>query len=228
MENSMVFVDLRPRNWWILPVGAASGVVLSFLVLLQQTTAASQPPAAPVLAPAVIAAPAKVAPAPEPPRAAHVVLVRGRQRLEVDLPFDGRVTDEVADDLARLMRCPESGRTRRIAVGTLALLADLAARFPGHEIEVVSAVRAEPERSRAGVKHSKHWDGHAIDLRVRGAKLTAVRDTMWKSHHGIGLGWYPTLGFLHLDYRPEQHDTAWTAPREGAPYVYHPGWSARR
>src|SRR5262245_46364741 len=72
----------------------------------------------------------------------HVVLTRGQhQRLELDLPLDGKVSRETADDIAKIMRCPTSGRTRRIASGTLALLADVATRYPGHEIEVVSAVR---------------------------------------------------------------------------------------
>jgi len=169
-----------------------------------------------------------VAPEPLPPPApttVHTVLTRGRDRLELDLPFDGKVSAADADSLARLMSDPFSGRTRHIATGTLALLADISVRFPDHEIEVVSAVRAEPERTREGVKHSKHWDGHAIDLRVVGVKLADVRDAMWKNHHDVGVGWYPAEGFIHVDYRPDVHDTAWTQPRYNADYVYNPHWS---
>jgi uncharacterized protein YcbK (DUF882 family) len=159
------------------------------------------------------------------PATVHIVLTRGQQRLELDLPVDGKVSAATAKELAVLMRCPVSGRTRRIATGTLALLADVGARFPGHEIEVVSAVRDEPERTRAGIKHSKHWDGHAIDLYVRGAKLSEVRDAMWKNHRDIGVGWYPEGGFIHIDYRPDVHDTAWTQPRLNADNHYNPRWS---
>lgn len=155
----------------------------------------------------------------------HVVLTRGHQRLELDLPLDGKVSRATADAIARMMRCPVSGRTRRIAAGTLALLADVAVRFPGHEIEVVSAVRDEPERTRAGIKHSRHWDGHAIDLVVRGAKLSEVRDAMWKNHRNIGVGWYPEGRFIHIDYRPGAHDTAWTQPRRNADNHYNPRWA---
>lgn len=155
----------------------------------------------------------------------HVVLTRGAKRLELDLPVDGRVSPETADAIARIMSDPQSGRTRRIARGTLALLADVAARYPGHEIEVISAVRSEPDRSRAGVPHSRHWDGRAIDLQVRGAKLSEVRDAMWKSHRHIGLGWYPEAGFIHLDYRPDMGDTAWTQPRPNTNNIYNPRWS---
>lgn len=180
--------------------------------------AVSAPPPPP------IAAPELPAPAPEP-ATVHVVLTRGHNRLELELPVDGKVSVTTADEIARMMRCPVSGRTRRIASGTLALLADVAARFPGHDIEVVSAVRDEPERSRDGVKHSKHWDGHAIDIIVRDAKLTEVRDAMWTNHRDIGVGWYPTGGFIHLDYRPDVHDTAWTQPRPNADNQYNPRWA---
>ena len=155
----------------------------------------------------------------------HVVLTRGAQRLEVDLPMDGRVSPETADAIARIMADPKSGRTRRIARGTLALLADVAARYPGHEIEVISAVRSEPDRTRDGIPHSRHWDGRAIDIQVRGAKLAEVRDAMWKSHRHIGLGWYPSSGFIHLDYRPDVGDIAWTQPRPNANNIYNPRWS---
>jgi uncharacterized protein YcbK (DUF882 family) len=169
-----------------------------------------------------IAAPELVAPSPA---TVHVVLTRGHKRLEIDLPIDGKVSPEMANEIARIMRCPTSGRTRRIASGTLALLADVAARFPGHEIEVISAVRDEPERTRGGVKHSKHWSGHAIDIKVRGAKLADVRDAMWKNHRNIGVGWYPDSGFIHIDYRPDVHDTAWTQAKRNADNNYNPRWA---
>jgi uncharacterized protein YcbK (DUF882 family) len=173
-----------------------------------------------------LAAPEAPAPAAAPAvETVHVVLTRGPMRLELDLPVDGKVAPATADDIARMMRDPASGRMRRIASGTLALLADVALRYPGHEIEVVSAVRAEPDRTRDGIKHSKHWDGHAIDLIVRDAKLAEVRDEMWKNHHDIGVGWYPEGGFIHIDYRPDVHDMAWTQPRKNADNIYHPRWS---
>jgi uncharacterized protein YcbK (DUF882 family) len=163
---------------------------------------------------------------PQPaPATVQTVLTRGRQRLEVDLPLDGNVSPATADAIAKLMRCAVSGRTRRIATGTLALLADVAVRFPDHEIEIISAVRDEPDRTREGVKHSKHWSGHAIDFSVRGVKLAEVRDAMWKNHRDIGVGWYPEGGFIHIDYRPDTHDMAWTQPRPNADNHYHPRWS---
>lgn len=213
----------------LLPLWLAPCVCLP-LLLLYPSKAEPTPRSAVVSAAAVsapmppIAAPEIAEPAPEPDTV-HVVLVRGRKRLELDLPRDGKVSPETAKEIAKLMRCRESGRTRRIAPGTLALLADIAARFPGHEIEIVSAVRAEPERNLTGVKHSKHWTGHAIDLKVRGVKLTEVRDAIWKNHRNVGVGYYPASGFVHIDYRPDIGDTSWTQPRRNANYQYNPRWA---
>lgn len=207
-----------------VPLWLAPCVCLAVLALYPAK--AEPTPQSNVVHMAVVATPRPAAiELPAPPTTVHVVLTRGHKRLELDLPLDGKVSAAEADEIARLMRCRKSGRTHRIATGTLALLADVAARYPGHEIEVVSAVRAEPERSREGVKHSKHWDGHAIDLKVRGARLTEVRDAMWKNHRDVGVGYYPTSGFIHLDYRPDVHDTSWTQVRPNADNQYNPRWA---
>jgi uncharacterized protein YcbK (DUF882 family) len=217
---------MKARNLTALPLWLAPCVCLPLMLLFPRE--AEPTPHAPAVVTSVVTAPAAAiaeevaAPAP---MTVHVVLTRGRQRLEIDLPLDGKVSPEIADDIARIMRCRISGRTRRIATGTLALLADVAVRFPGREIEVISAVRAEPDRTREGIKHSKHWSGHAIDIMVRGAKLSDVRDEMWQNHKGIGVGWYPAGGFIHLDYRPESPDTAWTQARPNADNHYNPRWS---
>jgi len=210
-----------------IPLWLAPGVCLP-LLLLYPAKADPTPHATAVSVTIVSAPPPSIAAAPEPPAqpaTVHTVLTRGHQRLELDLPLDGSVSADIADSIARMMRCPDTGRMRRIATGTLALLADVAVRFPDHEIEVVSGVRGEPDRTRDGVKHSKHWDGHAIDLIVRGAKLSEVRDAIWKNHRDIGVGWYPEGGFIHIDYRPDTHDMAWTQPRRNADNVYNPRWA---
>ncbi len=217
-----------------LLLGLAPCVCLP-LLLLYPSTAEPTPSTAVISTAAVTMPPPSIEafelpvpaadPVPAQPEAVHVVLTRGHKRFELDLPMDGNLPADTAKELARFMRCRVSGRTHRIATGALALLADVAARYPGHEIEVVSAVRAEPDRTRAGIKHSRHWDGHAIDLIVRGVKLSEVRDVMWKTHTHIGVGWYPSSGFIHLDYRPDVNDTAWTQPHRNADNNYHPRWA---
>lgn len=143
------------------------------------------------------------------------------EKLTVTLPVDGMVDPETQAVLKDFFRCRRSQRQHAMSAGVLSLLADLAKKFPGHEIEIISGYRARPY----GAPKSKHFKGNAIDLRVRGVKLSRVRDAMWVSHHHMGLGWYPEANFIHVDFRPDEPGIAWSARGEGSPYRYHPGWA---
>lgn len=185
--------------------------------------AALSSPLPPPAEPAPVAAPAPAPAAPEREIVTASLEFHGKA-LVIDLPLDGRVDEATADRLADYLRFWRNGRTHRLAPGLIAMLADLAARYPGHTIEIVSGVRTPPY----GAKHSKHFTGQALDLRVRGVKLTEVRDYVWTRHRNIGVGYYPYKGFIHMDHRPGHADTAWTARSEGADnYRYHPSWSIR-
>jgi uncharacterized protein YcbK (DUF882 family) len=165
-------------------------------------------------------------PPPRPILAVHLLLHTvndPQETLEIDLPINGRVTADQDAVLRHFFRYRTNAKERSLAPRELALLADIGIRFPGHEIEIISGYRTPPN----GVRHSKHFSGHAIDLRVNGVKLTDVRDVMWREHRGIGLGWYPRQGFIHIDDRDGDPEAAWTAASEGAPYQYHPRWSTR-
>jgi uncharacterized protein YcbK (DUF882 family) len=110
-----------------------------------------------------------------------------------------------------------------MAPGLVSIVADLGAHYPGQVIEVVSGYRAPPY----GAPHSKHFSGHAMDLRVRGARTAKVRDYLWTHHHHVGVGHYVRQNFIHVDYRPRDPDIAWTSRHAGAPYHYHPRWARR-
>jgi uncharacterized protein YcbK (DUF882 family) len=136
---------------------------------------------------------------------------------------EGEVTADEANAIERFFRCRRSGRHMTMAPGVLALLADVAKRWPGRTIEVISGFRAPP----FGAPHSKHFRGHAIDLRIKGVRTAALRDFVWRGHHGVGVGHYPGTNFVHMDWRPGEPDTAWTARDEEGTPVYHPRWARR-
>lgn len=50
-------------------------------------------------------------------------------------------------------------------------------------------------------KNSQHMEAKAIDIRVRGVRTKALRDTAL-SLHGGGVGYYPVSQFVHIDVGP--------------------------
>jgi uncharacterized protein YcbK (DUF882 family) len=163
---------------------------------------------------------------PIPASRVHAVLYikNVRQTVTLDLPVDGVLDDVDAKALRKLLRCRRSGRSRRIATGVLVMLADIADRYPGHVIEIVSGYRAPPY----GAPRSKHFSGHAIDFRVRGIDSKEIRDYLWTAYEGgYGVGYYPTNDFIHMDHRPGMHDTAWEQRRPNQPNRYHPTWARK-
>ncbi len=137
---------------------------------------------------------------------------------------DGKVDDATAAEIRHLFRCRVTNRERPIARKTLAMLADVAEKYEGKTIEFVSVYRVQRGESLT----SPHRDGRAIDFRIRGIQLREIRDYLWRKYTEVGIGWYPSEQFIHMDTRPTIHDTAWTF-LAGTNH-YHPYWAelARR
>ena len=97
----------------------------------------------------------------------------------------------------------------------------VAQRWPGRVIDIVSGFRAPP----FGAPHSKHFAGHAIDLRVAGVRTATVRDFVWRQNHEVGVGHYTDEDFVHIDWRPGEADRAWSSRNESDELNYNPGWA---
>lgn len=132
---------------------------------------------------------------------------------------DGSMDDDTASEVKHLFRDQFTDREHVIAPKTLAMLADVAEHWHGKTIEFVSVYRSPPKEPDG----SPHRDGRAIDFRIRGVKLNEIRDYLWKSYTDVGVGWYPSEQFIHMDSRPGLHDTAWTFI-DGVNH-YHPYWA---
>ncbi len=144
-----------------------------------------------------------------------------REEATLYLRRDGSADEATLAEARRLFRCRRSHKDKDIARGTLAMLADVAARYPGKRIEYVSAYRATRDES----KTSPHRGGRAIDFRVRGVSVIEVRDYLWTTFREVGIGWYPKEQYIHMDHRPGDKDIAWTFINGSN--VYHPSWSDR-
>jgi len=117
---------------------------------------------------------------------------------------DGTVDDDTRAELEQMFRCKRTERHHKIDKGLLAMLADVAAHYPGRTIEYVSAFRALDSAT------SRHHQGRAFDFRIAGVSSVEVRDYIWANHHEVGVGWYPENNFVHMDHRPGDRDYAWT------------------
>lgn len=138
---------------------------------------------------------------------------------EVAIWRDGSTDDETQAELKRLFRCRQTHREKLLAQQTLAMLADVAEHWGHKTIEYVSVYRVGAGESPT----SPHRDGRAIDFRIRGVNLRDIRDYIWRTYTEVGVGWYPSEQFLHMDTRRGLHDTAWTF-LAGVNH-YHPYWA---
>ncbi len=69
----------------------------------------------------------------------------------------------------------------------------------------------------------RHRGARAIDFRVRGVDMRQIRDYVWRTYSDVGVGWYPSEQFIHIDTRPGLRDTAWTFL--AGVNRYHPYWA---
>lgn len=148
----------------------------------------------------------------------HLVDYNRHIEATVEIERDGSTDPATMAKIAHLFRCPKSNREKPIAQRTLAMLAEMSEHYGGTAIEFVSGYRTG---SRDGPK-SPHRAARAIDFRIRGVSLRDVRDYLWRSFAGVGIGWYPGDNFVHMDSRPEP-DISWTFTN-GTNH-YHPSWA---
>ena len=200
------------------PVGGATAAAS-----MDAAAMSAAPAAALALPSSVVTTPSGIIIEPLPAPAVSITLrnINSDEMETFAIVPDGHVDAATAGALKHFLRCRRTHREKPIAAGTLALLASVAQRWPGHVIEIVSGFRAPPY----GKPHSKHFVGYAIDLRVEGVKTSTVRDTVWREHHEVGVGHYTDENFVHMDYRPGETDRAWSSRSESDDLDYNPRWA---
>lgn len=97
-------------------------------------------------------------------------------------------------------------RVRVVHPRLIEMLAQVAQRWPGRAIEVVSGYRPSSD-PRAG---SRHAHARALDFRVAGVARETLRD-FCRTLPLAGVGYYPHSVFVHLDVRDRAEGSArWT------------------
>ena len=131
-------------------------------------------------------------------------------RLSLDVVYyaNGEYVDSALDDINRFLKDFRTRDLSHINPELLDLLHDVRNELGSKQpYEVISAYRSPQtnEMLRAttsGVaRKSHHLKGNAIDVRLRGVRTSALRETALRMERG-GVGYYPKSDFVHMDMGP--------------------------
>lgn len=129
------------------------------------------------------------------------------ERLALDYWVDGAYVPDALGAVNHLLRDFRTGEVHPIAPRLLDLLAGLRGILETQaSFEVISGYRSpatnatlQAELEHSGVaSKSLHMQGMAIDIRLPGRSLVALRETALAARAG-GVGYYPQSDFVHVD-----------------------------
>lgn len=118
---------------------------------------------------------------------------------------DGQYDTRAIKELNWLLRCHHTDQQHPIDIKTLDFLSLIGTQFGcDNEIHVISGFRSWEynnyllSRGRRVAKHSLHLEGRALDIRIPGTALSALRRAALSLRMG-GVGYYPSGDFVHID-----------------------------
>jgi uncharacterized protein YcbK (DUF882 family) len=116
-------------------------------------------------------------------------------------PFrpDGSLDPEAARTVRHLVRDHRAGDGHDVDPRLMAVLYRLVSELDAPQINVISGYRRQTGRG-----HSLHGEGKAIDIIVPGVDPERVAEVARSFGH-VGVGTYPTSGFVHLDVRDRSY-----------------------
>jgi uncharacterized protein YcbK (DUF882 family) len=144
----------------------------------------------------------KVPPIPKPKwrngfRDVTLYSVNLGERIRV-FPFlaDGTLDPAVVNEISRVMRDKDTDAVRAASPRLVKLVYKLAIKFNVRQITIISGYRQPKEEEGGG----HHADATAIDIAFSGVRLPVLAQAARRLGH-VGVGFYPTSGFVHLDVR---------------------------
>lgn len=114
-------------------------------------------------------------------------------------PFlaDGSLDPQAVVDIAHILRDKHTDAEHPMEARLIKLLYRLANRFKARQITVISGYRESAADEQLRGNHSR---GRAIDIAIPGVSIANLaKEARTLGHVGVGL--YPTSGFVHLDVR---------------------------
>ena len=119
---------------------------------------------------------------------------------------DGSFDEASLAKLDDLFRCAKTGEVRAVRRELYEQLSRIYDHFGGKRVVLVSGFRFVDRNS------SRHYHASAMDIRIPGVSINAMyRYAESLDGGGMGIGLYPTSGFIHVDFRaPGEPSFRWT------------------
>lgn len=137
--------------------------------------------------------------APPAKPSGHLVIYSLSYKDEADVNIynpDGSYNVQALAELNHIFKCRRSGLEHDIDTRLLTILSHVYDHFGGKRLELLSGYRFQRRTT------SNHFHGAAADIRIAGVdprKIRAFAETL--DSGGMGVGYYPKVGFVHIDVR---------------------------
>jgi uncharacterized protein YcbK (DUF882 family) len=147
-------------------------------------------------------------PLPRPSGEIHLVAENLNEEATVNIyKADGSFDEAALAKLDELFRCTRTGDVRAVRAELYEQLSRIYDHFGKKPVILVSGYRLAGERTS-----SRHYHASAMDIRISGVSAYAAYTyAQTLDMGGMGIGIYPTTGFIHVDYRaPNEPSFRWT------------------
>jgi uncharacterized protein YcbK (DUF882 family) len=155
-------------------------------------------------------------PLPRPSGDIWLYSINSREEIKVNIyDENGDMNPEALAQLDHLFRCRRSGEERAVDPRLFEILSIIYDEFGQQRIELVSGFRNQPNEDG-----SRHYHASAMDIKIPGVSVRDLYEfATGLDTGGMGIGKYPTSGFVHVDWRaPGEKSYRWTdysGPDEG-------------
>ena len=146
-------------------------------------------------------------PLPKPSGNVWVKVDNLNQEVKVNIyKADGTFDDASLAKLDDAFRCTRTGEVRAVRKELYEQLSRFYDRFEGKQIHLVSGFRFAERNS------SRHFHASAMVIRIPGVSIREMyKFAESLDAGGMGVGLYPTSGFIHVDFRaPGEPSYRWT------------------
>ena len=119
---------------------------------------------------------------------------------------DGTFDEAALAKLDDLWRCTKTGEVRAVRAELYEQLSRIYDHFEGKQVQLVSGFRFAERNS------SRHFHASAMDIRIKDVSIRDMYSYAESLDAGnMGIGIYPTSGFIHVDFRaPGEPSYRWT------------------